>query len=140
MKTEKVTEHIVSWLKDYADKAGLKGFVIGVSGGIDSAVTSTLCAKTGLELLVLEMPIHQAESQISRASRHIAWLQKNFANVRREWVDLTQVFDSMISVLPPVDKEERPFYVARQYPCPPTNEYLVLFCRPRRIPRCRNRK
>ncbi|MGB7393388.1 MAG: NAD(+) synthase [Pricia sp.] len=109
MKIEKVAEHIVSWLKEYAEKASMKGFVIGVSGGIDSAVTSTLCAKTGLELLVLEMPIHQAESQVSRASRHIEWLQKNFANVKREWVDLTQVFDSMISVLPPVDNEEDRF-------------------------------
>ena len=63
MQTEKVIEHIVNWLKDYAANAKQKGFVIGVSGGIDSAVTSTLCAKTGLDLLCLEMPIHQAENQ-----------------------------------------------------------------------------
>ena len=48
MQTEKVIDHIVNWLKDYATNAGVKGFVIGISGGIDSAVTSTLCAKTGL--------------------------------------------------------------------------------------------
>ena len=45
MNTEKVTNHIVNWLKEYATQAGVNGFVIGVSGGIDSAVTSTLCAK-----------------------------------------------------------------------------------------------
>ena len=109
MQTEKVTQHIVGWLQDYAEKAKMKGFVIGVSGGIDSAVASTLCAKTGFDLLVLEMPIHQAESQVSRASRHIGWLQDNFKNVQREWIDLTQVFDSMISTLPTVANEEDRF-------------------------------
>ena len=54
MKTEKVVEHIVHWLNDYASNAKVNGFVIGVSGGIDSAVTSTLCAKTGLDLRVLK--------------------------------------------------------------------------------------
>ena len=51
MKTEKVSELIVSWLKSYAQKNKISGFVVGVSGGIDSAVTSTLCAKTGLKVL-----------------------------------------------------------------------------------------
>ncbi len=109
MQTEKVTQHIVGWLKDYAEKANMKGFVIGVSGGIDSAVASTLCAKTGLDLLVLEMPIHQAESQVSRASHHIGWLQENYKNVQREGIDLTPVFDSMISALPSVANEEDRF-------------------------------
>ena len=52
MNVEKVSEYIINWLKDYATNAGVKGFVIGVSGGIDSALTSTLCAKTGLPTLV----------------------------------------------------------------------------------------
>jgi len=64
MQTEKIIDHIVNWLREYAKNSGSKGFVIGVSGGIDSAVTSTLCALTGLDLLCLEMPIHQGESQI----------------------------------------------------------------------------
>ncbi len=106
MQTEKVTAYIVNWLREYAEKAKMKGFVIGVSGGIDSAVTSTLCAKTGLELLVLEMPIHQAESQVSRASRHIEWLQENFDSVRKIAIDLTPVFDSLVNALPPVANEE----------------------------------
>ncbi|ADY29827.1 MULTISPECIES: NAD(+) synthase [Cellulophaga] len=109
MQTEKVTNHIVNWLKDYATKANIKGFVIGISGGIDSAVTSTLCAKTGLELLCLEMPIHQAESQVTRASKHIDWLQSNFKNVKRQQVNLTPVFDSFIDTLPSVTNEEERF-------------------------------
>lgn len=109
MQTEKVTEHIVNWLKDYAINAGVKGFVVGISGGIDSAVTSTLCAKTGLEVLCLEMPIHQAPSQVSRALNHINWLQQNFDQVKMTQVNLTPVFDSLIASLPAVDNEEARF-------------------------------
>ncbi|MDO6519155.1 NAD+ synthase [Zobellia uliginosa] len=109
MQTEKVIDYIVDWLKEYAVNAKMKGFVIGISGGIDSAVTSTLCAKTGLELLCLEMPIHQAENQVTRASRHIEWLQHNFKNVKRQAVNLTPVFDSLVAALPPVENEEERF-------------------------------
>jgi len=109
MNTEKVTNHIVNWLKDYAKRAGLKGFVIGVSGGIDSAVTSALCARTGLQVLCLEMPIHQAPSQVSRALNHIDWLQQNFDNVDLVQVNLTPVFDSLIKSLPSVENEEDRF-------------------------------
>lgn len=109
MQTEKVIDHIVKWLKDYAIDTKCKGFVIGISGGIDSAVTSTLCAKTGLDLLCLEMPIHQAESQVTRASKHIEWLEQNFSGARRQKVNLTPVFDQLVNVLPPVDNEEDRF-------------------------------
>lgn len=93
MKTEQVAKHIVKWLKDYANKAKVNGFVVGVSGGIDSAVTSTLCAKTGLKTLCIEMPIHQTESHVSRAHEHIAQLKKRFDNVEDARVDLTPVFE-----------------------------------------------
>lgn len=93
MQTEKVVNHIVDWLKDYATKAKVNGFVIGISGGIDSAVTSTLCAKTGLDLLCIEMPIHQAASHVTRAQEHIAQLKKRFPNVTDARVDLTPVFE-----------------------------------------------
>ncbi|RAV31043.1 NAD(+) synthase [Sinomicrobium soli] len=109
MQTEKVIEHIVQWLKDYTQKSGTKGFVVGVSGGIDSAVTSALCARTGLPLLCLEMPIHQAESQISRAIRHIEWLKDHHGNVSEQSVNLTPVFDSLIGSLPSVNREEDRF-------------------------------
>jgi NAD+ synthase len=106
MQTEKVIDHIVNWLKSYAEGAGMRGFVIGVSGGIDSALTSALCARTGLDLLCLEMPIHQSKYQVSRAANHIFWLKKHYPNVQSEWVDLTPVFDGLIEALPPLDNEE----------------------------------
>ena len=82
---EKVNEHIVNWLKTYAQNAKVNGFVIGVSGGIDSAVTSTLCAQTGLNVLCVEMPIHQAQSHVNRAQEHITQLKKRFANHRNAY-------------------------------------------------------
>jgi NAD+ synthase len=109
MKTEKVATHIISWLKEYAKNAQIKGFVLGVSGGIDSAVTSALCAKTGLPTLCLEMPIHQSETQVSRADNHIKWLQDNFKNVSKTAVNLTPVFESLLDVLPKVESEESRF-------------------------------
>jgi len=107
MQTAKVRDHIVSWLRDYATKAGMNGFVVGVSGGIDSALTSTLCALTGMEVLCLEMPIHQSKNQVTRAANHIFWLKEHHAKVRSEWIDLTPVFDTLIEALPSVDQEEK---------------------------------
>jgi len=109
MQTKKVTNHIVKWLKNYTVKAGIKGFVVGVSGGIDSALTSTLCAKTGMPTLCLEMPIHQAESQVSRALNHVDWLKDNFNNVSMTRINLTLVFDSLVSAFPKVDDKEKLF-------------------------------
>ncbi len=109
MQVEKVTQHIVEWLKQYATNAHMNGFVIGVSGGIDSAVTSALCAKTDLQLLCLEMPIHQAASQVSRAVNHINWLQQHYPKVSTIQVNLTPVFDGLIAALPPVENEESRF-------------------------------
>ncbi|WP_047419155.1 NAD(+) synthase [Cellulophaga sp. Hel_I_12] len=109
MQTEKIINHIVKWLKDYATNAKMNGFVIGISGGIDSAVTSALCAKSGLDLLCLEMPIHQELNQVGRASRHIDWLQENFTTVKRLELNLTPVFDSLIAALPQVANEEDRF-------------------------------
>jgi len=100
MQTEKVAVAISKWLKDYADNAGVKGYVVGVSGGIDSAVTSTLCAMTGLDVLCVEMPIHQHADHVSRAQEHIAQLRERFSNVREIHSDLTPVFDSFIAAMP----------------------------------------
>jgi len=93
MQTEKVSDYIVDWLKNYATKAKMEGFVIGISGGIDSALTSTLCAKTGLRLLCVEMPIHQSKNQVIRGREHIAQLKERFANVSDVEVNLTSVFE-----------------------------------------------
>lgn len=105
MQTEKVTAHIVNWLKEYAVKANMDGFVLGISGGIDSAVTSTLCAMTGLRTLCVEMPIHQAPNQVIRAQEHISQLKKRFANVSDVTVDLTPVFEQLKQQVPLTEKE-----------------------------------
>lgn len=105
--TKKVTQHIVNWLKEYAQKAKSNGFVVGISGGIDSAVTSYLCALTGLPTLCVEMPIHQAKSQVNRAKEHIALLQTKFENVAQAEADLTTVFDTMKILLPQNTDEHR---------------------------------
>ena len=76
MKTKKVIDYIVLWLDNYLVKSGLTGFAIGVSGGIDSAVTSCLCAKTCKPVLALNMPIYQAKNQVSRSCAHNQWLKK----------------------------------------------------------------
>jgi len=108
MKTESVLRHIVNWLADYCNHAGTGGFVVGVSGGIDSAVTSSLTARTGKPTMCVEMPIHQAESQVSRARKHIEKLESEYSNVSSVWTNLTPVFDSFVNAMPTVvDEEER---------------------------------
>jgi len=88
-----ISVEISDWLKNNAEKAKVKGFVMGVSGGIDSAVVSTLCAETGLDVLILEMPIHQGEDQVTRAQNHIQWLKSKYPNVSSLRVDLTEAYD-----------------------------------------------
>ena len=108
MQTEAVIEHITGWLSDYCGRAGTDGFVIGrvprasfrISGGIDSAVSSTLAARTGLPLLVVEMPIHQSPAQVTRAREHIAFLKETYGAVESAEVELTDVFDRLIEALP----------------------------------------
>ena len=80
MKTKECINYITDWLLNYSKDSKTKGFVVGISGGIDSAVTSTLAAKTGLNILCLEMPIHQEINQVDRAKEHINWLKVNFKN------------------------------------------------------------
>lgn len=100
MNTENVIDYIVDWLDSYCAQSGLKGFVVGVSGGIDSAVTSTLCAKTGRSVHPLNMPIYQDRAQVSRAGKHIEWLEKRFSNVAGVHVDLTPPFQALEQTLP----------------------------------------
>ena len=100
MNANKVINYIVEWLESYCEQSGLKGFVVGVSGGIDSAVTSTLCAQTGRKVLPLNMPIYQDKDQFSRSSRHIAWLEKSFSNVSGIHIDLTSSFQALEKAFP----------------------------------------
>ncbi len=102
---EKVNEHIVNWLKTYANNAKVTGFVVGISGGVDSAVTSSLCAQTGLPTLCIEMPIHQAENQVNRGREHIEQLQKRFPNVNRAEANLTPIYETFKTEMPLCDNE-----------------------------------
>lgn len=104
---EKIVEYIVQWLNEYIDNAGMKGFVVGVSGGIDSAVTSTLCALTGKPLLCIEMPIHQQKDQVNRAQDHIKWLESKFSNVSHHTIQLTEVFEQFKTTLPSENNHEQ---------------------------------
>lgn len=99
LNAERTIDHITDWLREYCTANKQRGFVIGISGGIDSAVTSALCARTGLPLLCVEMPIHQAESQVQRALDHIAWLREMYPDVSMERVQLTPVFDALVKEL-----------------------------------------
>ena len=107
MQADKVVDHITKWLSDYSKQSGTNGFVVGISGGIDSAVTSTLCAHSGMPTLCLEMPIHQNPGHVSRARQHIEWLKGEFDNVDSKEVSLTHVFDSFIDALPDAEGEKR---------------------------------
>ena len=103
---EKVSKHIVSWIDNYLNKSKMKGFVVGVSGGIDSALTSTLCAETKRNVLCIEMPINQNKDQVSRSKKHIEWLKKNYRNVSSITISLDNTFDSFIRSIPEVKSQE----------------------------------
>jgi NAD+ synthase len=107
IQAEKVNEHIVNWLKQYANNAKVNGFVVGISGGVDSAVTSTLCAQTGLPTLCVEMPIHQSENQVSRGREHINQLQKRFPNVNCAEANLTPIYESFKTEVPKSDNDAK---------------------------------
>ena len=102
MNIPKVAEHIIGWLSDYIEQTGIKGMVIGISGGIDSAVVSALCARTGKPVLCLEMPLHQAPNQVSRGKRHIEFLKERYSNVKSLEVELTSVFEEFVAQIPPI--------------------------------------
>jgi len=105
LQVEKVNKYIVNWLKTYAENAKVNGFVVGISGGVDSAVTSTLCAQTGLPTLCVEMPIHQAPSHVSRGREHIELLKSRYANVTAIEANLTPVFETFKSQVPCNEEE-----------------------------------
>lgn len=99
INSEKTVTHVVNWLKQYAEKAHAKGFVVGISGGIDSAVTSSLAALTKMPVLCLEMPIYQHVKQVNRGHKHIEQLKSKFNNVTNLQTDLTPIFDSFLKAL-----------------------------------------
>lgn len=95
MDADKTVIHITNWLKTYSDNSNTKGFVVGVSGGIDSAVVSTLCALTNKKVVLMEMPIHQDEAQVNRGKKHMDWLCQKFNHVEQIKMDLTAPYDGL---------------------------------------------
>lgn len=96
-----LANQITKWIKNYAKQNNIKALVVGVSGGIDSAVVSTLCAQTKLKTYALTMPIRQSEHTHNLSLRHSEWLVKNYKNVKHINIDLTrtyEVFDSALSM------------------------------------------
>ena len=101
--TERI-ERISSWIKDYAEKHNIESLVVGVSGGIDSAVVSTLCASTGIQTYVLSMPIRQKQEQHDLSVDHCIKLIERFPNVHWETIDLTETFESFERLFPENNK------------------------------------
>ena len=85
---------IVEWLQDKVSESGTSGYVVGVSGGIDSALTSTLCALTGRQVIVVGLPIHQPATHVHRSETHMSWLENNFSNVSQKSIDLTYLYEA----------------------------------------------
>ena len=104
--SEKV-KHISSWIKNYVDQMPNKAqsLVIGISGGIDSSVSSTLSAMTGLKTIVLTMPIKQKENQHDLSLKHQEWLTKKFKNVESHTISLDKLFETFSSTLNKFDNE-----------------------------------
>jgi NAD+ synthase len=100
MQKQKIIRHIVDWLTRYCDDSKMNGFVIGVSGGIDSAFTSTLCALTGKQVVCLNLPIHQGKAEYTRSHEHIDWLKKQFEKVSSYEVNLSSSFVEIEKTLP----------------------------------------
>lgn len=86
-------DRITAWIEDYAHRANIKTLVVGISGGIDSAVVSTLCARTNRDVIVVTMPIRQRPDLHDLSMRHGHWLRERYPNVHHEVVDLTPAFD-----------------------------------------------
>ncbi len=89
-----VSNKIIDWIKEYVFANKLSSLIVGVSGGVDSGLVSTLCAKTNLPIYIISMPIHQEATQLERARNYCKWLTDNFSNVTFIEKDLTQTFES----------------------------------------------
>ena len=107
MNTTKKVEFIKNWIQKYVDSMPVKAksLVIGISGGIDSSVSSTLCAMTGMKTIVLSMPIKQKSAQHDLSLSHQAWLKKNFSNVEGHTIELDNLFGAFESSLSKFDNE-----------------------------------
>jgi len=100
MKNEKIINHITKWLTNYCIESNQQGFIVGISGGIDSALTSTLCALTQKKVILLSMPIRQRKEEYDRALKHINTLKNKFENVSSIDIDLTTTFETFEKNVP----------------------------------------
>jgi len=107
MTPSEKTKFISNWIKRYVDQMPVKAqsLVVGISGGIDSSVSSTLSAMTGLKTIVLTMPIKQIENQHDLSLKHQEWLIKNFKNVEAHTINLDKLFETFSSTLNKFDNE-----------------------------------
>ena len=107
MKPLEKAQFISNWIKDYVEKMPSKAqsLIIGISGGIDSSVSSTLSAMTGIKTIVLSMPIKQKSSQHDLSLKHQEWLVKNFDNVEAHTINLDKLFEAFESTLSNFDSE-----------------------------------
>ena len=107
MNPAKKVKFISNWIKNYVDQMPNKAqsLVIGISGGIDSSVSSTLSAMTGLKTIVLTMPIKQKENQHDLSLKHQEWLTKKFKNVEAHTISLDKLFETFSSTLNKFDNE-----------------------------------
>lgn len=92
MTPKQQIKHITQWIKSYATKNKINTLVVGVSGGIDSAVVSTLCARTGINTIIVTMPIRQSRHTHQLSLQHAQWLATTFVNVEDYNIDLTPTF------------------------------------------------
>ncbi len=97
---ERVASYITNWLKEYLATTPLNGFVVGVSGGVDSALTSTLCANTGAEVVLINMPIRQTSQEYERSKNQIKHLEDTYDNVKGLEIDLTSTFNYFEADMP----------------------------------------
>tara|TARA_A100001015_G_scaffold134874_1_gene149658 strand:+ start:253 stop:1035 length:783 start_codon:yes stop_codon:yes gene_type:complete len=109
---EKVSRHIINWINTYLENSKIDGLVVGVSGGVDSALTSTLCAETGKKLICIEMPIKQEDIQISRAKKHIEWLKSNYSNVTSVLINLDNTYNTFVDSLPNSESDKHDLSLA----------------------------
>jgi len=107
MKALEKAQFISNWIKGYVEKMPSKAqsLIIGISGGIDSSVSSTLSAMTGIKTIVLSMPIKQKSSQHDLSLKHQEWLVKNFKNVEAYTLNLDKLFETFKSTLSNFDSE-----------------------------------
>ena len=107
MKPLEKAQFISNWIKDYVEKMPSKAqsLIVGISGGIDSSVSSTLSAMTGIKTIVLSMPIKQKSSQHDLSLKHQEWLVKNFDNVEAHTLNLDKLFETFESTLSNFDSE-----------------------------------